>query len=309
MGSRENMMFNNRAILDWLEYFATNANLDLEKVKILDITGKNKNLIPTVMTNPTVLVLTDAGHPDIFYSMWNSELGDCDIWYNEGSDPSGPIKHDRLADMINRGINASAGMVIHNPNATSTYPVGMDNENFVPGSIPYVSKEIRSVIINKLHISAQDVLCVISGESIAVEAAMQASEGDIIAVEYHRSDLETMEANAEKFGLNNVHIVSSLEADTLSELPVPTIAFIVASTRLEHEIATLIERNPNIKIVVYTLELKVLAKVPTLFEQYGITDTEVIQASLSKLNSKDMLVSKPSPWIISGTAGEHESQF
>ncbi len=302
MKARENSMFTNRIILDWLTYYAENADLDLEKIKILDITGKNKNLIPTVVTNQTVLVLTDAGHPDIFYNMWNAGLGNCDIWYNEGSDPSGPIKHDRLADMINRGINASAGMVVCNPNATSTCLVGLNNENFSSGSIHYVGREIRSVIFNKLQISLQDVLCVVSGESIAVEAALQASEGDVIAIEYRKSDREAMEENIEKFGLNNVTILNDMNAESLEKLPVPTIAFLVASDRLEGELSELLTVNPQIRIVIYTLELGMLAKIPTLFARMGIEQEEVIQVTLSKLNKEDVFVVQPSPWLISGQA-------
>ena len=87
----EKTIFTNEVILAWLQYFSQNVDINLAKLKMLDITGKNKNLIPTVMSNRLVLVFTDAGHPDILRHV-NAELGDCDIWYNEGSDPSGPIK-------------------------------------------------------------------------------------------------------------------------------------------------------------------------------------------------------------------------
>ncbi len=302
MEARMDSMFSNKDILNWLTYYAENTDLDLEKVKILDITGKNKNLIPTVITNETVLVLTDAGHPEIFYSMWDAGLGECEIWYNEGSDPSGQIKHDRLADMINRGINASAGMVICNPSFTSTYQVGLHNENFSAGSIHYVCQEIRAIIINKLQISAQDVLCIISGESIAVEAAMLATQGDVLAVEYNRNDREAMESNVEKFGLNNVHILDNMELSTLDQFAKPTIGFIVASERLENEIANLKALNPNIRLVIYTLELGTLSKIPSLFEKYNIKEQEIVQVSVSKLDGKDTFAAEPSPWIISGQA-------
>ena len=71
----EQTMFTNEVILSWLQYFSQNVDINLAKVKMLDITGKNKNLIPTVMSNRAVLVFIDAGHPDIFYDMWNAELG------------------------------------------------------------------------------------------------------------------------------------------------------------------------------------------------------------------------------------------
>jgi hypothetical protein len=44
----EQTMFTNEVILSWLQYFSKNAPINLAKLKMLDITGKNKNLIPTV---------------------------------------------------------------------------------------------------------------------------------------------------------------------------------------------------------------------------------------------------------------------
>ena len=41
----EKQVFTNEVILDWLHYYAKNTALDLEHVKILDITRKNKNII------------------------------------------------------------------------------------------------------------------------------------------------------------------------------------------------------------------------------------------------------------------------
>ena len=92
-------LFTNKHILDWLHYFAENTDIDLEKVKILDITRKNKNLIPTVESHKCVLVFTEAGHPDIFYRMFNAGLGECDVIYNEGSEPVGEIKKAKIYDM------------------------------------------------------------------------------------------------------------------------------------------------------------------------------------------------------------------
>ena len=168
----EKQLFSNTNILTWLQYYAENTQVDLEKVKILDITRRNKNLIPTVESNDAVLVFTEAGDQDIFYRMWDVGLGECEVWYNVGSEPSGPILHNKLKDMIDRGINASAAMLVLNPNARSTYKIGMRNSSFSRGSVQYVGSEIRAVILNKMHMSVGDTVCIISGESIAVESAI-----------------------------------------------------------------------------------------------------------------------------------------
>ena len=165
---QEKQMFSNDSILAWLTYYAETTNVDLQKVKILDITRKNKNLIPTVEANNATLVFTEAGHPDIFYRMWTAGLGECMVWYNEGSDPSGQILHKPIKEMINRGINASAAMLIMNPNARSTSKIGMKNMNFSRGSVHYVGSEIRAAMMSKMHIDQADNICIISGESLAV---------------------------------------------------------------------------------------------------------------------------------------------
>ncbi len=292
-------MFSNEVILSWLAYFSKHVDINLTEIKMLDITGKNKNLIPAVMSNRAVLVFTDAGHPDIFYNMWDSELGDCDIWYNEGSEPSGEIKHNKLSYMIDRGINAAAAMLILNPNAATNYQIGIENSRFSYGSVRYVCREVRAVIMNKLNLEDRDTICIISGESIAVEAAMTASEGNVIAVEYDRSDRKTMEENVAKFGLANVAVVESLNDPVIKELSVPGIAFIVASPRISDEIKSLLAVNPDMDIVIYTLDFEVLSSLSPLLRENGLVRIEALHIEVSRVNSKNMIEPFPDPWLIS----------
>lgn len=299
---QEKQMFSNDSILAWLTYYAETTNVDLQKVKILDITRKNKNLIPTVESHNATLVFTEAGHPDIFYRMWTAGLGECTVWYNEGSDPSGQILHKPIREMINRGINASAAMLIMNPNARSTQKIGMKNMNFSRGSVHYVGSEIRAAMMSKMHIDQADNLCIISGESLAVEAALLAPEGTIIAVEYSQRDRRTLEDNAHEFGLHNIEIIDHVDDESLKGLPVPTFTMLVASASMEQEIEALLRVNPHMEFLVYTLDFQCAASLPALFEHYGIGDIEVIQISVSKLNAKRNMVAEPAPWLITGQA-------
>ena len=298
----EQQMFSNASILAWLTYYAEHTPVDLGRIKILDITRKNKNVIPTVESHNSTLVFTEAGHPDIFYRMWTAGLGDCTVWYNEGSDPSGEILNKPVKEMINRGINASAAMLIINPNARSTSKIGMKNMNFRRGSVRYVGSEIRAVMLSKMHVDQADTICVISGESIAVAAALQAPEGEVIAVEYNRNDRRTLEENAHEFGLHNIEIIDHVDDETLKDLPAPRLTMLVASASMEQEIACLLRKNPHMEFMVYTLDFQCAAGMPAVFEQFGIGDCEIIQIEVSKLNSKREFVSEPAPWIITGKA-------
>ncbi len=293
-------IFTNDVILSWLEYFSKSSPIDLAKIKMLDLTRENKNLIPTVMSNRTVLVFTDAGHPEIFYEMWNAELGNCVIWYNEGSDPHGEMKSDKVSDMIDRGINSSAAMLIMNPDAKTNYHIGMENSRFSCGSVQYVCSEVRTVIMNKLDLGDRDNICIVSGESIAVESSLIVSEGNVVAVEYDPKDRVTMQENMEKFGLKNVSIVDSIEEGYPSELPVPDVAFIVASKRIDQEIKSLIKVNRNIKIIIYTLDFEILMSMAQIFKDNELTRKEIVNIAVSRVNSKNMIEPFPAPWLISG---------
>ena len=295
----EQQIFTNEVILSWLQYYAKNTTLDLEHVKIIDITKKNKNVIPTVEAHKTTMVFTNAGIKDIFYRLWNAGLGECEVWYNEGSDPSGQILHKPVKEMIDRGINASAGMMIINPNARNTSKIGLSNERFQRGSIHYVGSEIRAVILSKMAIAPADDICVIGGESIAIEAALMAPEGNVIAVEYSHADRATLEDNVAHFDLHNVKIIDHVDAESFQDCPVPSLVFLVASASTDQELAYLTSISPNINVVVYTLDFKVAASMPDTLQSLGLTDIDTIQISVSRLG-RNTFKHEVAPWIITG---------
>lgn len=301
----QQQIFTNEVILSWLQYYAKNTTLDLEHVKIIDIAKKNKNLIPTVEAHKTTMVFTNAGIDDIFYRLWTAGLGDCEVWYNNGSDPSGEILHNQVKDMIDRGINASAGMLILNPKARNTSKIGMSNEAFRRGSIHYVGSEIRAIILNKMMVGPQDVMYVIGGESIAIEAALIAAEGTIIAVEYSKNDRDTLLDNVEHFGLQNITIVDHVDDEVVRTNPVPSLVFMVASASMDKELAALMKVNPNLNVVIYTLDFQVAANIQKTLEPLGITDIDTIQVSVSKLESNHSFTQQPAPWIITGRTREN----
>ena len=297
-------LFNNSHVISWLKYFSDNTNVDLEHGKILDITKKNKNLIPAVEAHRSVLVFTEAGHEDIFYRMFNAGLGECRVIYNDGSEPEGPVKEDKVANMIDRGINASAGMLILNDKARTTLKFGIDNRDLACGSVKYVASEIRTVLLSKMHLSEGKNTCVISGESIAVEAAIQDGERTVIAVEYNSRDRDTLEDNVSRFGLNNIKIIDHVDNDTMKGLPVPDVTMLVASASMEQEMKCLLELNSNMEFVVYTLDFTVAASMESICAKFGIRDPEIIQISVSKLTSKHTFNTQPAPWIITFKTGE-----
>ena len=93
-----------------------------------------------------------------------------------------------------------------------------------------------------------------------------------------------------------------MDEETMKGCPVPSLVFMVASASMEQEIEYLTKLNPQISIVIYTLDFGVAASISGIFEKYCIKDTEVIQISVARLNSKNSFEQQPAPWIITGKA-------
>ncbi len=295
----KDVIFTNEIILKWLQYFAENTPIDLEQIKMMDVTKKNMNIIPTVESHKAVLAFVEAGDTEVFYRMWNAGLGEVEVWYNEGSDPVGEIKHDDVRFMIDRGINASAGMLLVNPNAVSTNKSGLGDVTQRVSS-KQVGSEIRNIILSKMRIDMEDTVCVVGGEIIAIDTAFRASEGTVIAVEYNGKQRAALEDNIEFYDLRNVTILDRVDKESLEGLPAPDIAFIVASASLQQEIDCLMKMNPHIILVVYTLDFAEAGKLKDLFASKGIKDAEVIRIAIDRLAPNNTFDREPAPWIVSG---------
>lgn len=302
MEQKNEVVYSNSNILAWMSSITDKMGISPEKVKIMNVCGKKKNVIPTIESHKRVLVFVDGTHKDLCYDIWEAGLGECDVWYGTGIEPTQEMKCAKIKKLINKEITEPTVLFVINENTRESYRIGIKNENFSRGTVRYVGNEIRAVIMSLLDVDAQDCVCIVSGESIVIEAAIAASEGTIIAVEGDDGSMQAMEENADKFGVHNVEIVKEVSQESMKNLPAPRLAFIVASLDLEQQIEQLLKLNPTMQFVIYTLELDIFSGIKGIFQKYHIKDAETMQISVSKTNSKSVFVAQPSPWLITGQA-------
>lgn len=295
-------IYSNTQMLAWMGYFTDKMGVSPEKVKLLNICSRKKNVLPSIETHKWVMIFADESHKNLCYDIWEAGLGECEIWYGHGLNPGQQVQHNTIKEMSDYELKEPTVLFISNENARDSYKIGIKNENFSRGTVHYVGNEIRAVIMSMLSVDTQDVICIVSGESIVIEAAVIAGEGTIIAVEPNQSDMATLKENVGKFGVHNVEIIADTKEIIQKELSVPRLAFIVASSTLEADIQNLLKVNPKMQFIIYTLELDILAEIKPLFAKYHIKNMEVIQITVSKMNKDSMFVTQPSPWMISGEA-------
>lgn len=302
-------VYSNSDMLAWVALFSDKMSVSPEKIKLINICGVDKNVLPTIETHKRVMIFVDETHPDLFWKCWEAGYGEYNMWYAKGVAPvpeNQEIGSCKVQDLMDRKITEPMVVFIVNENTREAQRFGIRNEFFSQGSVRYVGREIRAVIMNMLSVDSHDTICIVSGESIVIEAAIIASDGCIIAVETDQGSKRAMTENVDKFGVTNVRIVTDINASEMGELPVPRLSFIVASPDTDRQIGELLKINPKMQFIIYTLELDTLAGLKNIFDKYGIRRTETLQISVSKTDKNSVFVAQPSPWLISGEVPEQK---
>ena len=295
-------VFSNQQMVSWLGYLAEVERIGIDRIKILDDCRNVCNVLPAIETNKYVLIFTNKRNKTLFYDIWDAGHSNCDVLIGYGLEPEGKYEKKKVADMIDDDIIGPTVLLVTNHDAHESYKIGIDNENFTRGPIHYVGNEIRAVIMSMLGVDTEDRILLVSAESIVIEAAMMASEGCVIAVEPDAGSLNSMSENVEKFGVHNVPIVTDVHEETLRDLPVPRLSFIVATEELEDQIRDLLKKNPHMQFVIYTLELNVLSGISAIFQKYGIKNMRVTQITVAKTGKDSAFITQPTPWLIRGEA-------
>ena len=101
------------------------------------------------------------------------------------------------------------------------YTVGIPDAEFIRGKVPMTKEEIRILTLAKARIGRGDMVADIGAGtgSISCEAALQATDGKVFAIERKAEGIELIKANAEKFGIENLHIIQAEAPQGMEQLP------------------------------------------------------------------------------------------
>ena len=101
------------------------------------------------------------------------------------------------------------------------YSLGIPDEEFIRGKVPMTKQEIRILTLAKARIGKQYMVADIGAGtgSISCEAALLASEGKVFAIERKVEGIELIKANAQKFGIENLHVIQGEAPDGMEQLP------------------------------------------------------------------------------------------
>lgn len=184
---------------------------------------------------------------------------------------------------------------------------GMPDSEFIRGKVPMTKEEVREVSICKLRLKTDSVVYDVgSGTgSVAVEIARLSDKIKVFAIERKDEAFSLIRQNAEKHRLENIHTIQTEAPDGLSELPVPTHAFIGGSGKRMAEIFDILyEKNPEMRVVVNAVTLETASEIFTLLKKYPTHDLEILQMQVNRakeVGTYHIMQAENPVWICSFT--------
>lgn len=162
---------------------------------------------------------------------------------------------------------------------------GRADEEFIRGKTPMTKEEVREVSICKLKLYRGAVVYDIgSGTgSVSVEIAELCDDIFVYAVEKKDEAAALIAKNKEKFGLENIEILTGEAPEILEKLPVPTHAFIGGSGgNLQEILAALYQKNPRMRVVVNAVTLETLGEIQRALSDFPVSEPEIVQIQATR---------------------------
>jgi len=175
--------------------------------------------------------------------------------------------------------------LIENDSPVTSDPISIPDEEFTRGDAPMTKSEVRALSVAKLKLSDDSVIYDIGAGtgSVSIEMALVAVNGTVYAIEKEEPAADLLEVNKLKFKTPNVEVVRGLAPEAMEDLPVPSHAFIGGSSgNLKDIIACLLDKNPDIRIVINSVTLETLEETTQVIKQFDLVEEDITCVNVSK---------------------------
>lgn len=199
---------------------------------------------------------------------------------------------------------------IENPGAHPCVTHGIDDGEFLRGDVPMTKSEVRIVSLSKLRLQRDSVVYDVGAGtgSVAVEAALLASDGFVYAIEKKEEAAELIEANRRKFAADNLAVVRGTAPEAMKDLPAPTHVFVGGSSgNLRRILEAVLEKNPLVRIVVNCIALETAAEALDCIRSLPLADVDIISVSVGKakeIGKYHMMMGQNPVTVISCSGGK-----
>ncbi len=188
-------------------------------------------------------------------------------------------------DVLEQSFGKLCVALIQNDSPVTSNAISIPDEEFTRGDAPMTKSEVRALSVAKLKLSDDSIIYDIGAGtgSVSIEMALVAVNGSVYAIEKEDPAADLIEVNKVKFKTPNVQVIRGLAPEAMADLPAPTHAFIGGSSgNLKDIIACLLDKNPDIRIVINSVTIETLEETTQVIKQFNLVEEEITCINVSK---------------------------
>lgn len=183
---------------------------------------------------------------------------------------------------------------------------GIPDVEFIRDNVPMTKEEVRAVTISKLRLKRDSIVYDIGAGtgSLTVEAALQAKQGRVYAIEREVDGVELIRNNLTKFELDNVEVIGQEAPAALKDLPTVERVMIGGSGGQLDKILKVVDQKlvNNGRVVINAITLDTLTTAREELERLDY-DLEICNLAVTRtkeVGEYQMLQGMNPVYIISG---------
>lgn len=293
-------------------YLCAKLRTSWEDARLISLHGRAANAVAAVRENKKVFALVGKGE-DVRGFMEKLEyygMGGLIVTVGENlSYPDERIRTLTASAFAREEMGDLCVVLVENPQAHPVVTHGADDGAFVRGQVPMTKSEVRSISLSRLRLFRDSVVYDVGAGtgSVAVEAALQAPDGLVYAVEKKPEAVELIRANARKFAADNLIAVEGTAPEALEDLPAPTHVFIGGSSGSLRQILNLVLRkNPSARVVINCIALETVTETLECIRELPLTDVDIVSVSAARAKEagKYHMMMGQNPVYIISASGE-----
>ncbi|MDD6327831.1 MAG: precorrin-6A reductase [Lachnospiraceae bacterium] len=270
-------------------YMLDRLGIPWQNVLLLSNHGCRNNLVGEVLSHEKVCTLIGDGDTvsDICKKLIRYGMKHVMITVGERlSYADECIMTGTLEQFAGRQTDSLAVVLFENEHPIRCLQASISDEEFIRGKVPMTKRDIRTLSIDKLHLTEKSIVYDVGAGTGAMSVALAraASDGCVYAIETDEKAIALIEENRTKFVADNINIVSGMAPEALETLPAPTHVFIGGSKgNLIEIIHAIRKKNKDTRFVVNAVTVETIAKLCELAKEIpAYADMELLHVQLAR---------------------------
>ena len=271
-------------------YFCAALRTPWQDVFPVSAHGRVHNAPGEIQCHGRTFVLTGGGYRagDLCRELTEWGMGEVRVTVGERlSYPTETITAGTAAELAGKEFDSLAVVLAENPSPVcrSYNSPGIPDEEFLRGEAPMTKEEVRTLAVSKLRLQNHHTVWDVGAGtgSVSVECALTVPAGRVFAVERKSEAVKLLEANRDKFGVSNLHVIPGLAPEALKDLPAPDRVFLGGTAgNLEQILTVILAKNPVVRIVLTAVTVETLGHAAELWKKFGFHHAGMMQLAVTR---------------------------